>query len=107
MFPVVTKEKIMKEMMKIHLSRNLSREIITWSKRVYRFLDKKYNKGIQMLTKCQEESHVCNIINLKVARQKLFQGHAKSIVASHECFQLIPVVRQLQGSLVIILRIFF
>lgn len=60
-----------------------------------------------MLTKCQEESHVCNIINLKVARQKLFQGHAKSIVASHECFQLTPVVRQLQGSLVIILRIFF
>lgn len=27
MFPVVTKEKIMKEMMKIHLSGNLSREI--------------------------------------------------------------------------------
>lgn len=46
-----------------------------------------------MLTKCQEESHVCNIINLKVARQKLIQGHAKCIMALPECSQLTPVVR--------------
>lgn len=46
-----------------------------------------------MLTKCQEESHVYNIINLKVAMEELIQGHAKCIMASHECFPLTPVVR--------------
>lgn len=32
-----------------------------------------------MLTKCQEESHVCNIINLKGAQQKLIQGYANCV----------------------------
>lgn len=83
----------MTETMKVHPSRNLSREIITWSKKAFRVLDKIHNKHIQMLAKCQEESHVCNIINLKVARQKLIQGHAKYVMALNKYFQLTPDVR--------------
>lgn len=66
--------------MKIHLSRNLSREIITWSKKACRLLGKIHNKGIQMLTKCQEESHVCSIINLKGVQQKLIQGYTNCVM---------------------------
>lgn len=93
MFLVVRKENLMTAAMKIHPNRKLSREITTWSKRIYRLLGKKYNKGIQMLTKRQEQSHVCNIINLKVARQKLIQCHGKCVMASHEYFLLTPVFR--------------